>query len=291
MLIIWRKVKIGMTVHAELEDFMRKTIKKQLGILLSGVLLVSSILLPVSAKAAKKEVDLNGTYHAALGVSTATQKWINRNAYYDKNANDNFGTDKFDKMVSEDAATGEIVTHEGTFTDAEIKGNGTYTVKLEGANFEGETTICMLHVPTDIPVTDKIKFTDVSAKINNKTVLEFDEAYMEDEEPYLGGGMDMILLNIWREPLVKQLSESGKEKTTGNGYDYLLGTGNETIEVTFTVSGFNYDKEVEETPAPTGAAQKDDEKAGNGMAVPIVIAVVAVVAVIGVVVVVKKRKK
>lgn len=276
---------------------MRKTGMKCLGVLMSGALLFSSIMMPDSAQAAKetqKEVDLNGTYHAALGVSTATQLWVNRNAYFDKSANEMFGTENADKLVSEDAATGEIVVHDGTFTDTEIKGNGTYTVKLEGANFDGETTICMLHVPTDIPVTDKIKFTDVSAKINGKTVLEFDEAYMEDEEPYLGGGMDVILLNHWREPLVKQLGEKGISETGTNGYDMLLGTGNETVEVTFTVSGFNYDKEVEETPAPKKAESKSDtekESSAPVVVTAVAVTVVAVVVIAAVVVIVRKRKK
>lgn len=272
---------------------MRKSKMQWLGILLSG-LMVAGLVLPSSAQAAKEEVDLDGTYHAALGVSTATQKWINRNAYFDKNANEFFGTENGNKLMSEDSATGDKVAHDGTFTDVEIKGNGTYTVKLEGANFEGETTICMLHVPTDIPVTDKIKFTDVSAKINGKTVLEFDEAFMEDEEPYLGGGMDVILLNHWREALVKQLSDKGINETGTNGYDFLLGTGNESVEVTFTVSGFNYDKEPDATKAPAKAdTQKDQKSNGTSSAtVAVVLIVVAVVAIAGAVVIVfRKRKK
>lgn len=273
---------------------MRKNSMKYLGILMAGALLASNLTTPMQAKAEGKKVDLNGTYHAALGVSTATQKWINRNAYFDKKENKFFGTENFERLTSEDPNTGETVLHDGTFTDAEIKGNGTYTVKLEGANFEGETTICMLHVPTDIPVSEEITFTDVSAKINGRTVLEFDEAYMENEEPYLTGGMDILLLNHWRETLVNQLSDKGVNESGSNGYDFLMGTGNETVEVTFTVNGFNYDKEVEETPAPTqnasakGSSEKDD---GNNVAVPVVIAVVVVVVIGGIVVVVRRRKQ
>lgn len=271
---------------------MKKNNMKYLGVFMAGALLVSSIIAPVSAKAKNKEVDLNGTYHAALGVSTATQKWINRNAYFDQSANACFGTENFEKLISEDSETGETLVYDGTFTDVEIKGNGTYTVSLEGANFEGETTICMLHVPTDIPVCDEISFTDVSAKINGRTVLEFDEAYMEDEEPYLGGGMDIILLNHWRETLVSQLSDKGVSESGSNGYDFLTGTGNESIEVTFTVNGFNYDKEVEETPAPTSESTKNtsSKNDSSNVVVPIVI-VVVVVAVVAVVVVKRRSKK
>ncbi len=268
---------------------MGKNVRKVFALLLAGAFLLSSAA-PVQAE--KKQVDLGGTYHAALGVSTATQKWINRNAYYDKSANTSYGTENFDKLISGDSGTGQTNVHEGTFTDTEIKGNGTYTVKLEDADFEGETTICMLHVATDIPVNSTIQFTDVSAKINGRTVLEFDQAFMEDEEPYLGGGMDIILLNHWREALVNQLNEKGFSETTGNGYDYLLGTGNETIEVTFTVSGFNYDKEAEETPAATqetagGTAQTN----GSITVLAAAVVVAAVLLLVGVVVVLRKRKK
>lgn len=268
---------------------------KWIGLLMAGAVLVSSMAVPVSAGAEQKKVDLNGVYHAALGVSTSTQIWINRNAYYDQKENKTFGTDQFAKLVSEDSATGEQSVHEGTFTDVEIKGNGTYTVKLEDANFEGETTVCMLHVPTDIPVCEEIKFSDVSAKVNGRTILSFDEAYMEDETPYLTGGMDVILMNHWREELVKQLDEKGMSESSANGWDILTGAGNESIEVTFTVSGFNYDKEVEETPEPTKAAAegKDSEdKTGRAGTVAIVlISVVIAGSVLGLFIVRRKNRK
>lgn len=230
---------------------MKKSRVKWAAVLTVGVLLAGSILSPVTASAKKKKVDLDGTYHAALGISTATQIWINRNAYFAEDANVYYGTDQWTKLMSEDSATGDKVEHEGNFTDVTIEGNGTYTVKLDGADFEGETAICMLHVATDIPVNEKITFSNVSAKINGKTIVTFEEPYMEDEENYLTGGMDIILMNHWREELIKQLSDRGIRESSTNGYDLLSGAGNDAVEITFTVSGFNYDKEVVETPEPT----------------------------------------
>ena len=79
----------------------------------------------------------------------------------------------------------EETTATGTFTDAEIAGNGTYTLKLEGADFQGETAISQLHIATDIPLNDKIKFTNVKAKVDGREVTSFDEGVPENEEPYL----------------------------------------------------------------------------------------------------------
>jgi hypothetical protein len=89
--------------------------------LTAAALAVGSILNPAAAEAKKKKVDLNGTYHAALGISTATQIWINRNAYFAEDANVYYGTDQWGKLMSEDSASGDKVEHAGTFTDAVIE--------------------------------------------------------------------------------------------------------------------------------------------------------------------------
>ena len=188
----------------------------------------------------------------------------------------------------------------GTFTDAEIAGNGTYTLKLEGADFQGETAISQLHIATDIPLNDKIKFTNVKAKVDGREVASFDEGVPENEEPYLQGGTVILLMNHWRPELVKQLQENGLSESAESGYDLLKGTTDESVEITFTVSGFNYDNPdaVEATPEPTQAADSssDSSRTSSGSedsgvpVVPIVIVVVAVV-VIGGVVVFKSKKK
>lgn len=275
---------------------MRKNVSKWMAFFMAGVILAGSMLPSKVAEATGQSVDIYGTYHAALGVSTATKIWINRNAYFAEDANVYYATDQWDRLMSEDSATGEKVEHTGEFTDVEIKGNGTYTVTLEGADFEGETTICMLHVATDIPVCEEITFSDVSAKINNRTVLNFAEAYMENETPYLTGGMDVLLLNHWREELVNQVQANGLTESSSNGYDLLMGTGNDKIEVTFTVSGFAYDKEIEETPEVVVEPEKEaTEVTSTGKAevsVPgLLIVVSAIVLCIVVIVIVNGRSK
>lgn len=274
----------------------------------SGVLLCAMaamvLTMPVSADAKKKgakkaaEFDANGTYHARMGIQTADTLWITRWGYLEKSANSYYKTDKDDLLC-----TNKNETFDGTFTDVEIKGNGTYTVSLDGADFSGETTISQLHVATDIPVDADVKFSNVSLEIDGKNILTFDEGYMEDEEPYLVAGKDLLLLNHWRPELIKQLEGQGQGETAENGWKLLQGTGDETVSITFTVSGFAYDNENAKAETETGntsddaatsdqtvdSAQKDNSK---GISLPIVIGgVVVIVVIAGVVMVSKNGKK
>ncbi len=275
-------------------------LKKMVALTLAGAMALT-LTTGVQADAAKKKkLDLNGKYHATMGIQTSTKLWYTRMGYYEKTQNKYYKTDKADKIVYTNPDTQEETTAVGTFTDAEIAGNGTYTLKLEGADFQGETAISQLHIATDIPLNDKIKFTNVKAKVDGREVASFDEGVPENEEPYLQGGTVILLMNHWRPELVKQLQENGLSESAESGYDLLKGTTDESVEITFTVSGFNYDNPdaVEATPEPTQAADSssDSSRTSSGSedsgvpVVPIVIVVVAVV-VIGGVVVFKSKKK
>ena len=275
-------------------------LKKMVALTLAGAMTLS-LATGAQADAAKKQkLDLNGKYHATMGIQTSTKLWYTRMGYYEKTQNKYYKTDKADKIVYTNPDTQEEATAVGTFTDAEIAGNGTYTLKLEGADFQGETAISQLHIATDIPLNDKIKFTNVKAKVDGREVASFDEGVPENEEPYLQGGTVILLMNHWRPELVKQLQENGLSESAESGYDLLKGTTDESVEITFTVSGFNYDNPdaVEATPEPTQAADSssDSSRTSSGSedsgvpVVPIVIVVVAVV-VIGGVVVFKSKKK
>lgn len=294
----------------------RKSFKKALAGILTGsmllvactpVLAASMALTPASADAAKKdkkdkkaaEFDANGTYHARLGIQTADTLWIQRWGYFDKSANPDYKTDNDDKLVA------KKVEYDGTFTDAEIAGNGTYTVSLDGADFSGETTISQLHVATDIPTSaTDVKFSNVSLNINGIKVVDFEDGYMEDEDPYLGGGQVILLLNHWRPELINTLSDKGKGETAENGWKFLQGGGDETVSVTFTVSGFAYDNEnakavsSENTDASSNAATSDQgttsaakDTKSSGVSIPIVIGGVVVVVIIAAVVVAVRKKE
>lgn len=276
-------------------------LKKMMALTLAGAMALTTGAQADAAK--KKKLDLNGKYHATMGIQTSTKLWYNHLGYYEKTQNKYYKTDKADKIVYTNPDTQEETTATGTFTDAEIAGNGTYTLKLEGADFQGETAISQLHIATDIPLNDKIKFTNVKAKVDGREVTSFDEGVPENEEPYLQGGTVILLMNHWRPELVKQLQEDGLSESAESGYDLLKGTTDESVEITFTVSGFNYDNPdaVEETPEPTQAADSSsvsgstsgsetDSDSSGVPVVPIVIVVVVVVTIGGVMVFKSKKK-
>lgn len=278
-----------------------KNFKKITAMVLAGAMTLT-LATGVSADAAKKKkLDLDGKYHATMGIQTSTKLWYTHMGYYASGQNKYYNTDKADKIVYTNPDTQEETTAPGTFTDVEIAGNGTYTLKLEGADFQGETAISQLHIATDIPLNDKIKFTNVKATIDGREVVTLDEGFPENETPYLEGGTVILLMNHWRPELVKKLQENGLSESAESGYELLKGTADESVEVTFTVSGFNYDNPdaVEATPEPTQAADSSasasssdsaSESGSSAPVVPIVIAVVVVAAVV-VGVVVKSKKK
>lgn len=265
---------------------------------------------PAPTETPAPQVDLNGTYQAALGIQTCTSLWINRPAYFSTDLDSHYGTDKFGVMWSGTESAGNYVEYAGTFTDVVIEGNGTYTVSLTNADFAGETSVSQLHVATNIPMNDTIKFTDVAVKFNNKTIAKFEEAYIETDQKYNGGGIDFVCINHWRPQLVEMLAAQGQSEN-GNGIELLFGAGNDNVEVTFTVSGFAYDKAVEEVPeetAPSAEETVDTSKAEaqdtadtsadatsdinvTTIIIIAVIAVVVVAAVIAVVIVKKKNAK
>ncbi len=219
-----------------------KLLKKVMTGVLAGAMVISGLTAgstPKTAQAADNSMlNLNGKYHAALGIQTATVKWYERLAYYGKKNNKNYGTDKANVLMAGKEKTA------GKFTDVEIAGNGTYTVSLSGANFNGETTISQLHVATDIPGKDsnsKISFSDVKVTINDKEVVSFDTPYLEPEQ-YNADGMVLVMFNHWRQDLVSILNKKGIKEDAENGYKLLKGKGKESVSVTFTVSGFNYNK-------------------------------------------------
>jgi hypothetical protein len=280
-----------------------KNFKKAAALTLAGAMVLSLSTGAQADAAKKKKLDLNGKYHATMGIQTSTKLWYNHLGYYEKTQNKYYKTDKADKIVYTNPDTQEETTATGTFTDAEIAGNGTYTLKLEGADFQGETAISQLHIATDIPLNDKIKFTNVKAKVDGREVTSFDEGVPENEEPYFQGGTVILLMNHWRPELVKQLQEDGLSESAESGYDLLKGTTDESVEITFTVSGFNYDNPdaVEETPEPTQAADSSnvsgstsgsetDSDSSGVPVVPIVIVVVVVVTIGGVMVFKSKKK-
>lgn len=219
-----------------------KLLKKFAAGILASAVIVSSTSSDWTGERAEAAgntmLNLNGVYHAALGIQTATEKWFHRWGYYGAANNPEYGTENAGRLCS-----GTDVA-EGTFNDVEIAGNGTYTVSLTDADFQGEKTISQLHVATDIPGKNnnpKISFSDVSVTVNDKEVLAFKTPFLEPEK-YNADGMVILLANHWRSGLKPVLQEAGYAEDGENGFNFLNGEGKETISVSFTVSGFNYNK-------------------------------------------------
>lgn len=224
---------------------------KTIALLAAGVLLAGSVIKPCSVSATgENAADLDGVYHAALGISTENNKSISRKAYYAKSINRYYKTKRYARLLSSGGQSAGRTVYKGKFTDAVIKGNGRYRVKLTGADFAWETVVSDLHVATDIPDSKKITFSDVSLKINGKAIVTFAKPYMEKEKKYQKGGMDIVLLDKDRQELVRKLSDRNVRKTRRNGYNFLRGAGDDSVVVTFTVDGFNYNK-GEAIPTPT----------------------------------------
>lgn len=202
-------------------------------------------------------------YHAAMGIQTATEIWIQRWGYFEGSQNEYYNTENYGKLY---AAGG--VFYDGTFEDTEIKGNGTYTVALKDADFAGETAISQMHIATDIPLEESknLSFTDVTLEINGNEVLKFDEAVMEDEEPYLQGGAVILLLNHWRDSVKQAVGGMGRSEDSSNGWELLEGSGKENVSIRFTVSGLPYDNEEQaeaEEEQDEASLQNADGDAGQ----------------------------
>lgn len=277
---------------------MKKNIKKLTALLLTATLALSAFSVsPAQAAKKKKAVfDPNGKYHATLGIQTCTNLWLTHMGYYEKSQNSYYNTENADNLMYKDKETNKDTAATGTLTNTEIAGNGTYTVRLEGLDSMNETDISQLHIATDIPLNDKVKFTDVKATINGKEILSFDEGVPENEEPYLQGGMVILLLNHWRAELVKEVAAKGLPESVESGWKLLQGTGNESVEITFTVSGFDYDNPdavaADETPDSDNQASsaEADNSSGNS-AVPVlpIAAAVIILIVIGGVIIVRRK--
>ncbi|MCI9079041.1 MAG: hypothetical protein HFH68_08980 [Lachnospiraceae bacterium] len=212
-----------------------KRLKTVPGIVMAAAVFTGIMAAGSISADAKPSVKLDGEYHAALGVRTGSGKNIYRMAYYHKKS---AGTDKWKHLAIGDYSSEEYQEIKSTFKDVVIKGNGKYTVSLSNADFQGETSFSRMQVSTDIPDTGKIKFSDMSVKINGRELVKYDEPYI-DKHNDADGNCCLLVINEDRE---------GFDSLDGNCVPQ--GTENK-ISITFTVSGFNYKKGEKPKPAVT----------------------------------------
>lgn len=205
---------------------------------LAGIITTGSIY----ADAKPASVDIDGKYHAALGLRTDTDKNIYRMAYYHKKST---GTVKWKHLAIGDYSSPDYKEVAGTFTDVEIKGNGKYTVYLENADFMEETSFSRMQVSTDIPDTGQITFSDMVVKINGSEVARFDTPVIDKHED-AKGNCCLLVINKDREGF------------SGLNADCVPSGTENKISISFKVKGFSYKKG--ETPKPADTPEPKPAK-------------------------------
>lgn len=242
------------------------------------------------------EIDKDGTYNAYLMLQTPG--WTFRNAWDDAS----YGIEGT-SWESISNTWGQYLVHTdadkagmtwGNITDTVIAGNGTYSVKITdfGTIFSddftnnGQDYFNIIAISTDIPYGADVEITNVKLYVDGELRHTYEEGYINSES---GDYIQILVQNIWNSD-VKEISY------------YPAPT--ESLEIEFTISGFNYNKASDETvdpgdsddtdtPTATAPAVADDTTtpADSNTGLIVAIAVVAAVAIAVVVVLVLKKKK
>lgn len=272
----------------------------------AAAIAASALAIPASAE--------DVSYHAYLGVQSASYTFRNawNDATYGQGVTSDDGMVYFDQLTGWENPGNIAVNKGGVFTDAEITGDGTYSVSVTDFDFGEDETLNLLFVSTDIPLDAGITISDIKVVMDGNTKYTFDEAYLSpDEKEY----MSPMCINIWNEDLGKQDGLFG----------YMMPT--DSIELQFTVSGTGVEAETtaaeteevteaetteevteaiteaetteavteaaETEAAETEAAAADTQPAEESSSsnVGVIIAIVAAVVVVAVVVVVVVKKK
>ncbi|MDD7429216.1 MAG: hypothetical protein SOU50_05865 [Oscillospiraceae bacterium] len=161
-------------------------------------------------------------YNAYIGVQSASYSF--RNAWnepsYGKGVTGDDGMVYFDQITGWDGPT--AISKGGVFTDAQITGDGTYSVSVTDFDFGEDESLNLLFVSTDIPLDAGVSITDVKVILDGNVKYTFDEAFLSpDELEYV----QPMMINIWNSDL------GGEEGLFG----YTM--PQDSIEIQFTVSG------------------------------------------------------
>ena len=252
-------------------------------------------------------VDLDGTYNAYLCFQTPTYSFRNNfdEPSYGRGVIGDDGTEYFMQVTGWDADN-NAVKRAGEFKDVVIAGNGTYTVSVDGLDLAGDFAsqdhMNMIMLSTDIPNTGEILISDVSLKVDGKSVDLPDGSQELNKESV--NYMQIQLESVYSKGDIAQIGAYSVPMTS--------------MEITFTVSGFNYTKtvvtepEITEAPAATEAPKateapattqapsttdapaaddtvKTQEKSNTGLVVGIIIAGIVVAGVFTFLVLRKKK--
>ncbi len=207
-------------------------------------------------KAAKAELNLDTPeYHAYFGFQQ-TGSWTYRDTWYNPASGLN-GTSLSNgdyNTLFTDGGNGTIDSV--TITDAVIKGNGTYSVGMSGINGAipaddgADIKTSLLYVSTDIPsgAIGTLSFTDV------KLIVDGAEIALPSPEPYVNA--DAQELGLYQFDLVNTYHPEAYTSPS------ILAM-NDSVEIQFTVSGFNTDDPdavlAEPTEEPTQEPATSDD--------------------------------
>lgn len=246
-------------------------------------------------KAGKAEINLDTPeYHAYFGFQQ-TGSWTFRDGWYNPSSGLDGTGFSGDNTYNDFITDGGNEKVEGaTVTDAVIKGNGTYRVAVEGIggilpDDDGVETITkLIFVSTDMPYSakDTVKFSDIKLLIDGNEVTI-------PEEPFYN--IDAQEWGIYQFDIVNLYQNEGYVSPS-------VLTPKDSVEIQFTVSGFNVDdpdaviaeptEEPTEAPASSDAntTDSDSEDEGSNSTTVVVIVIVAVVVIGGVILVLRKKK-
>lgn len=271
----------------------------------AAAIAASALAIPASAD----EV----SYHAYLGVQSASYTFRNawNDATYGQGVTSDDGMVYFDQLTGWENPGNIAVNKGGVFTDAEITGDGTYSVSVTDFDFGEDETLNLLFVSTDIPLDAGITISDLKVIMDGNTKYTFDEAYLNpDDKEYVSP----MCINIWNEDLGKQdglfgymmptdsielqftVSGTGVEAETTAAETEEVTEAETTEEVTEAITEAETteavteaDTEAAETEAAAADTQPAEESSSSNVGV--IIAIVAAVVVVAVVVVVVVKKK
>ena len=296
---------------------MKKSLKKVAASLLAATLALTVVAgMGSTADAAKKSkkakkaekkaaaaFDPAGTYKAFVGFEQ-TGSWRFHGEIANEGAGLLNGSDLEEAGLNYE--TDVVRAHEGTekidgvVEGVELKGNGTYTAKITGLNGSLETVpedtsqdqmkMSMVFLTTTLPADakDKVKFTDVSFKVDGNEIALPEKQFFKPET-LDKGYLNLVMIDTY----AKDQGEYDSPELAIPPHD--------SMEITFTVSGFANDNPdavpATPTPAPkqddaSSATSEDDSEGGSSVNAGVIAGIVgAVVVVAAIAVVVTRRKK